>query len=136
MASALKAAEDVLRAIHAQGQELLHQLAGVVGIDMIQSQSVPMLMHDGIAQEEVVDREAAGDRDPLAGQVAEGLVRAVGAHHDDRARAMAERDDLGVDAALHQVHHHRRKQVGRLDLAGHERFLQLGPAAVLGVLRR
>jgi hypothetical protein len=85
--------------------------------------------------EQVIDREAARNRDAPPAQILEALHRRVGADHDDRSRPMAEGDDLGRHAAVDQVHHHRRQQVRRLHLAGHERLLELGLAAVLAELR-
>ena len=57
----------------------------------------------------------------------------LGAHHDDRARAMAERNDLDRNALVRQIHHQRRQHVAGLDAAGHERLLDLRPAVVLAV---
>jgi hypothetical protein len=55
--------------------------------------------------------------------------------HDDGARAVAQRDDLDGDLLVRQVHHQGRQHVGRLDAARHQRFLDLGPAVVLAVLK-
>jgi hypothetical protein len=86
-----------------------------------------------LAQEQEVDRETAGNRDALAGQLLEMLVRRIGAHHDHGTGTVAERDDLDRNPLVRQVHYQRRQHVGGLEAASHQRFLHLGPAAVLAV---
>jgi hypothetical protein len=84
-------------------------------------------------QEKEVHGETARDRDALALQVPVAGVAGIAAYHDHGAGAVAEGDDPERDLLVGKVHHQRRQHVRRLDAPGHERFLHLGPAAVLAV---
>jgi hypothetical protein len=86
------------------------------------------------AQKQVIDGKAARHRDAPASELAEVLIRRIGAHHDYCARAMPERHDLERNAAVREIHHQRRQHVRGLDPARHQGLLDLRPAVVLAVL--